>query len=111
MTWGPKLRDEVIVRWQKARWPKGLATFAIWLAEHEKHGGEVRYIAALTTTGKDQRTIGSEVATLIQSPEINGPFRYPYFILQSDAQVFLARSLIEDRITVWDFYTAKKVIK
>jgi hypothetical protein len=96
-------REEIIKVWTE-RWVRAdLELFAVQMAKREEYE-RFRYVCAILKDPKKDSAGWTADYRALCASEINSPFHSPFFIVENDRQLVLAKFLIHD-LKAWDFHT------
>jgi hypothetical protein len=94
-------QEELLSIWTKSkRHSRALKQFVTVLISKEEEFQTVKYIAAYNTS--------DDFVQILRNKAITGPHHSPYFRLRTDAELLIARMLINP-MPLWDFRTGKKL--
>lgn len=103
--------DEVVTLWERRRVPSALRRYVSILAKNQTVFDRVQYIGQIMVGPKASPQDWTAAFKNIRDSEIGGPdkpFSNPYFMIENDRQLVLAKFLLID-FRAWEFRTGKRV--
>ena len=100
--------------WEKARAPIALKSAVAYFVRYKAEGYDWTKFEYVGVFAPIDRKLGTEDYIAICRSEIGGkkPFNYPYFLIENDRQLVLAKMLLSNNnpnFSAWNFKKARKI--